>query len=119
MLVPIPSTIRGMIQSTRVDCFQLLRDEAEFCLVLTHKKACLNSWIVLQLCTRGPVGQFISILDTRQAYNVHVFWITESFARLEQSASCSQLQPFRIVPGPERYFHQIGLPQRQWQQQQV
>lgn len=80
----------------------------------------------VQLCTKGIGDQYKSIVDPRTEVpnnGANVFWLCESYARLENPAACSLLQPFQIVPSQDRtmdrLFHQVEIAPSRLQQPPV
>lgn len=69
----------------------------------------------MQLCTKGIGGKYKTIRDVRMEVqnNATVFWVCESYVRLEDPTACSQLQPFQFVQSQDRkldrQFHQVDI----------
>lgn len=69
----------------------------------------------VQLCTKDDAGLYKTIRDIRMdvRHKGTIFWICESYARLENPSACSQLHAFQLVPSPDLtpslQFHQIHI----------
>ena len=74
----------------------------------------------VQLCTKDNAGLYKTIRDVhRDVQNDStVYWICDSYARLENPAACSQLEAFQLVPSPDlslgRQFHQVCIAEALW-----